>query len=75
METEEPFRIKAYYKADLALLYNPELPLPSSMRKLRNWIQKNEDLYRQMYEGNEGKNDHCYTRRQVELIVSYLGEP
>ncbi len=29
METEEPFRIKAYYKADLALLYNPELPLPS----------------------------------------------
>ncbi|WP_319504711.1 DUF4248 domain-containing protein [Bacteroides graminisolvens] len=75
METEEPFRIKAYYKADLAMLYNPDMLLASSMRKLRNWIQKNEDLYRQMYEGNEGKNDHCYTRRQVELIVSYLGEP
>ena len=45
------------------------------MCKLRNWIQKNEDLYRQMYAGTEGKNNHCYTRRQVVLIVLYLGEP
>lgn len=75
MEVEEEFKIHTYLKADLAHLYNPNMPIVSAMRKLRRWIRRNEDLYDKMYESKEGKNDHAYTRRQVQLIVTYLGEP
>ena len=69
MKEDEPFRVRAYHKGILAHLYNPGLPVESAMRKLRNWIRKNEDLYDALYSGREGKNDHYFTRRQVELIV------
>ena len=75
MKEYEPFRVRAYHKGILAHLYNPGLPVESAMRKLRNWIRKNEDLYDALYSGREGKNDHYFTRRQVELIVEHLGEP
>ncbi|WP_321330766.1 DUF4248 domain-containing protein [uncultured Bacteroides sp.] len=75
MKEDEKFAVRSYSKSDLAHLYNPNMPLISAMRKLRCWIQRNEDLYEKLYCGKEGKNDHYYTRRQVELIVTYLGEP
>lgn len=75
MIEEEPFLVKAYSKADLAHLYNPGMPLVSAMRKLRVWILRNDELHTELYRAGESKNDHCYTHRQVRLIVQYLGEP
>ena len=65
---EEPFVIRPY-------LYNPYVPLVYAMRKMREWIRNNKELYDAMYSGGEGKNDHAYSARQVRLIVRYLDEP
>lgn len=72
---EESFVIRPYLKADLAHRYNPHLPLVYAMQKLRSWIRNNKELYKAMYSGGEGKNDHAYSARQVRLIVKYLDEP
>lgn len=72
---EEPFVIRPYLKSELAHLYNPYVPLAYAMRKMREWIRNNKELYDAMYSGGEGKNDHAYSARQVRLIVRYLDEP
>ena len=69
---EEPFVIRPYLKSELAHLYNPYVPLVYAMRKMREWIRNNNELYDAMYSGGEGKNDHAYSARQVRLIVKYL---
>lgn len=72
---EEPFVIRPYLKSELAHLYNPYVPLVYAMRKMREWIRNNKELYDAMYSGGEGKNDHAYSARQVRLIVRYPDEP
>ena len=72
---EEPFVIRPYLKSELAHLYNPYVPLVYAMRKMREWIRNNKELYDAMYSGGEGKNDHAYSARLVRLIVRYLDEP
>ena len=62
---EEPFVIRPYLKSELAHLYNPYVPLVYAMRKMREWIRNNKELYDAMYSGGEGKNDHAYSARQV----------
>lgn len=75
MEKEERFKIRTYEKAELAHLYNPNMPLVSAMRKLRSWIHRNKQLSAALIEAGENKRDHSYPPRQVALIVDYLGEP
>ena len=72
---EEPFIIRSYGKAELAHLYNPEMPVAAAMRKMRYWIQRNPELYKAMYQAGEARGDHRYTHRQVRLIVGILREP
>lgn len=72
---EKSFVIRPYLKSDLAHMYNPHLPVGYAMQKLRRWIRNNKQLYKAMYSGGEGKNDHAYSARQVRLIVKYLDEP
>ena len=72
---EEPFVIRPYLKSELAHLYNPYVPLVYAMRKMREWIRNNKELYDAMYSGGEGRNDLAYSARQVRLIVKYLDTP
>ena len=71
MEKDERFIIRTYEKAELAHLYNPNMPLVSAMRKLRAWIRRN----RQPTHATTATGDHSYPPRQVSLIVAVLGEP
>ncbi len=77
METAHgDFQIRVYLKTELAQLYAPHLTPDAALRKMRKWIHRNPDLYRQLYdEGNEGKNEQAYSKRQVEIIVRYLDTP
>lgn len=75
MEKDERFIIRTYEKAELAHLYNPNMPLVSAMRKLRAWIWRNRQLTDALTATGENKRDHSYTPRQVSLIVAVLGEP
>lgn len=69
------FIIRPYLKVELAQLYSPHLSPESAMNKLNKWIRRNKELYRLMNEGREGKNDICYSTRQVRLLLQYLDEP
>ena len=75
MEEEHKFIIRTYSKAELAHLYNPDMPLVSAMRKLRQWIRRNKLLSSALAEAGENKRDHSYPPLQVRLITRYLGEP
>ena len=75
MEKDERFIIRTYEKAELAHLYNPNMPLVSAMRKLRAWIRRNRQLTDALFCIVEKKSFEFYTPRQVSLIVAVLGEP
>ena len=47
----------------------------AALRKMRKWIHRNPDLYRELYAGTEGKNEQAYSKRQVAIIVRYLEAP
>ncbi len=74
-EEEITFVIRPYLKTELARLYSPRLSEQSAMNKLNNWIRCNASLHDLLYNGREGKNDTCFSSRQVRLIVEFLGEP
>ena len=61
MEKDEGFIIRTYEKAELAHLYNPNMPLVSAMRKLRAWIRRNRQLTDALTATGENKRDHSYT--------------
>lgn len=50
METaQEEFQIRVYLKTELAQLYAPHLDPEAALRKMRKWIHRNPDLYRELY--------------------------
>ena len=70
MRQDEPFVIKAYYKADLAMLYGPELSKDAAMKRLRNWLRANPRLRPLLQVKGQ-----TYTPKQVAAIVDEIGEP
>ncbi len=75
-ESENPLlEIKSYYKKTLAHFYFPDISEEYALRKLRGWIQYNPALHRELYDGPEGQNDQSFSRRQVKVLIKYLGEP
>ena len=72
---EAPFAIRPYLKVDLARLYSPGLADRTAMNRLNRWIRHNRELHDRLYSGRKGKNDICFSLRQVRLLVEYLGEP
>lgn len=45
------------------------------MNRLNTWIRHNPELCARMHSGREGKNDICFSTRQVRLLVEYLDVP
>ena len=72
---EEPFHLRAYRKNELALMYFPDLCKESAGKNLRRWIQNCTELYTKLQSEGYDKNRKFYLRREVELIVHYLGLP
>lgn len=72
---EEKFKPKSYSKADLSRKYNPHLCDRSAQRTLMKWIEHNKELSEQLICTGFSKMDRLFTPRQVQLIVSFLGEP
>ena len=72
MEKDERFIIRTYEKAELAHLYNPNMPLVSAMRKLRAWIRRNRQLTDALTATGENKRDHsswrCWANPETSLF-------
>ena len=72
---DEPFHLHAYRKNELALMYFPDLCKQSAGKNLRRWIKNCTELYSELQAEGYDKNRKFYLRREVELIVHYLGLP
>ena len=69
------YRIRPYYKSELAQAYAPDVCQKTALNRLATWIKTNPQLTEALKETNYRVNQHMFTSRQVALIFEYLGEP
>ena len=67
--------IHSYTKSELAQLYFPGVPRSSALRRLNRYINNAHGLLPALLATGYRVNDRHFTRRQVQLIFEYLGEP
>ena len=76
MEKEErEWRIRPYYKSELAQAYAPDISLGAALNRLASWIRTNTQLSEALKPTNYRVTQSMFTSRQVALIFEYLGEP
>jgi hypothetical protein len=64
------FKIHAYGKSELAMMYFPGDSKELALKKLRCWFAKNKNL--KHFVSREKK---YFTPKQVKIIIEELGEP
>lgn len=70
------FKIQAYTKAELAMLYFPDsLTSTTAVKHLMAWIRRNELLKKELQRLGYMKTARLLTPKEVAAIVYYLGEP
>ena len=72
---EIPFHLHIYRKNELAMLYFPDLSKESAARNLRRWILHCKGLHENLERIGYDKNRKFFLKKEVKLIVEYLGEP
>lgn len=75
MAGADHFRIKAYGRTELALLYNDRVAPETAWRKLRSWIRKFPGLLEKLTALGYHRNQRSFTPAEVRAIVDALGEP
>ena len=67
--------IHSYTKSELAQLYFPGAPRSSALRLLHKYITSAHGLLPELERVGYQRASRRLTRRQVQLIFEYLGEP
>ena len=67
--------LQSLTKSELAQLYFPGAPRSSALRLLHKYITSAHGLLPALLATGYRVNDRHFTRRQVQLIFEYLGEP
>jgi len=67
---EKEFKIHAYGKSELAMLYFPRLSKRAAAQKLRTWVKTNPRLNDMI-----DPRSHDLKPNQVQAIVDECGEP
>ncbi|WP_334167718.1 DUF4248 domain-containing protein [Phocaeicola paurosaccharolyticus] len=72
----EEFKSKTYTKLELASFYCPgRASSHSTLMTFYRWINANEELCKELQMIGYNRNRHSFLKREVEVIVKYLGEP
>ena len=71
----EEFKLQAYTKADLAQLYSPHSQEATALQNLYRWMKRNQLLMSELEAVGYNKYRHSFLKREVGIIVKYLGEP
>ena len=71
----EEFKLQAYTKADLAQLYSPHSQEATALQNLYRWMKRNQPLMSELEAMGYNKYRHSFLKREVGIIVKYLGEP
>ena len=66
---------RSYGKSELAMLYFPKSDPKQAQKHLARWIGNIEELRESLDACHIGKNAKHWSRKQVELIIYYLGDP
>ena len=69
------YRIRPYYKSELAQAYAPDICPGAALNRLSNWIKTNKQLSEALRQTEYRTKQHMFTSKQVALIFEYLGEP
>ena len=69
------YRIRPYYKSELAQAYAPDICPGAALNRLSLWIRTNTKLAEALKETEYRPTQRMFTSRQVALIFEYLGEP
>ena len=72
---EKEYRIRPYYKSELAEAYAPFLAPGSALNRLAHWIDLNVPLSEALAKTGYRRSQRVFTSRQMALIFEYLGEP
>lgn len=72
---ETVIEIRPYTKSELATLYFPIGSTSNALRRLNRYIHHAHGLLPALLATGYRVNDRHFTRRQVQLIFEYLGEP
>ena len=72
---EKEYRIRPYYKGELAEAYAPNLAPGSALNRLAHWIDLNASLSEALARTGYNPKQRLFTSRQVALIFEHLGEP
>ena len=73
---ETSFRIRPYFKRELAVLYFPDtVNARSAVANLRNLINRNPELVQELSKVRYKPYSKIFTPKQVSILVRYLGEP
>ena len=75
MNEEQDFIIRPYSKKELALMYFPESMPSMASKRLRRWIQQCKPLWNELQQMDYKPQSKGFTPRQVQAIVTYLGDP
>ena len=72
---EKEFEYRVYTKGELAMLYFPTHSKYNASRNLHRWIINCKDLMRELEDAGYSSTRRFYSRKEVEAIAKYLGEP
>ncbi len=71
----EAFKIRAYSKKELALMYFPDSQPRTAVNHLMAWIRRCTSLWQQLQGMGYQTTCKAFTPREVRAIVEQLGEP
>lgn len=74
-EKSPAFQVRAYTKAELAVLYNPTQCITVALQTLSRWMRTNSLLMTELNAIGYNKFRRGFTPKEVATIVKYLGEP
>ncbi len=74
-DTEKEWRVRPYYKSELAQAYAPHISEGAALNRLSQWIRLNAPLTEALKQTGYRNKQRLFTSRQVALIFDYLGEP
>ena len=69
------FQLRGYIKAELAQLYSPHSQESTALKNLYRWMKRNHLLMAELEAIGYNKHRHSFLKREVGIIVKYLGEP
>lgn len=74
-DMEKEWRIRPYYKSELAQAYAPDISPGAALNRLALWIKVNPSLSEALVQTGYQSKQRVFTSRQVALIFEYLGAP